>query len=153
MMEIYNETVRDLLAAGGGSSASSSGNGGSNSSGSPGSPVHGAHGVLSSNLDVSGLPAGELPPHMDRWALTELLSCLQLVCWWNTCIGNGSKLLNVSSDGIKLLNQAMFSPPRGFLFKVVPGSLAADTVKDCHTVLTTVCVRICTAAAEHSALA
>lgn len=69
MMEIYNKTVRDLLAAGGGS-ASSSGNGGSNSIGSPGSPVHGAHGVLSSNLDVSGLPAGELPPHMDRWVFS-----------------------------------------------------------------------------------
>lgn len=57
MMEIYNDAVRDLLAL---AAAGGSGNG---SSGSPGAS---AHGVFSSSLDVSGLPAGELPPHMDR---------------------------------------------------------------------------------------
>lgn len=76
MMEIYNETVRDLLASaaapagsggsggGSGGSPSSSSNGGFGGSGSP--PAGSAHGVLSSSLDVTGLPAGELPPHIDR---------------------------------------------------------------------------------------
>lgn len=70
MMEIYNEAVRDLLAAAAGGSSGS--NGGSPSHSSNGctafssSPPAGGHGVLSSSLDVSGLPAGELPPHMDR---------------------------------------------------------------------------------------
>jgi len=67
MMEIYNEAVRDLLAlaATGGTSSGSSSASSSNSS-SPSNSPPGPHAVLSS-LDVSGLPAGEVPPHMDRW--------------------------------------------------------------------------------------
>jgi hypothetical protein len=55
MMEIYNEAVRDLLAS---TAAGSSSSHGASSSSPPGA----VHAVL----DVSGLPAGELPAHIDR---------------------------------------------------------------------------------------
>jgi hypothetical protein len=69
-LQVYNESVRDLLALA--AAAGSGGGGGSNGGSSPrGSAAHGAFSSGSSKssnggLDVSGLPAGELPPNMDR---------------------------------------------------------------------------------------
>lgn len=48
MLEIYNEAVHDLLAV----------------------AAAGPH-TAAQSLDVSGLPAGELPASMDRWVCCE----------------------------------------------------------------------------------
>jgi hypothetical protein len=57
MLEIYNEAVRDLLAM----SASMGGGSGAASAAAAVAAAAAAH-----TVEVSGLPAGELPPSMDR---------------------------------------------------------------------------------------
>lgn len=60
MMEIYNDSVRDLLAMAAAGICSSSNTSSAHSTGPSAAAAH-------AGLEVSGLPAGEVAAHMDRW--------------------------------------------------------------------------------------